>query len=132
MQRTITLDILKAFFSCRLKAYLKAAGQEGVRSDYEATLIASREGLRRKAYQKIQSRHKQNTIATGVSVTRAELSSGADYLLRATLNDENYSLAFDGLQKVDGVSALGSFHYVPALFTEAPNVRKLHRQSNGG
>ena len=75
---TITLEILEAFFNCRLKAYLKLAGHEGVRSDYEATLLASREEVRRKAFHKIQSRHKQDKIAIGASVNKAELAREAD------------------------------------------------------
>jgi len=78
MQRTITLEILEAFFNCRLKAYLKLAGHEGVRSDYEATLLASREEVRRKAFHKIQSRHKQDKIAIGASVNKSELAREAD------------------------------------------------------
>src|SRR6516225_1733963 len=78
MQRTITLEILEAFFNCRLKAYLKLAGHEGVRSDYEATRLASREEVRRKVFHKIQRRHKQDKIAIGASVNQAELAREAD------------------------------------------------------
>jgi hypothetical protein len=38
---------------------------------------------------------------------------------RFKLEDDCYSIDFDGLEKVDGASDLGNFHYVPVLFTEA-------------
>ena len=48
-------------------------------------------------------------------------------MLDATLEDDQLSLGFDGLKRVDGPSKLGDFHYIPMLFVEGRKIRKEQR-----
>ena len=48
-------------------------------------------------------------------------------MLDANLEDDQFSLTFDGLKRVDGPSKLGDFHYVPMLFHEGRKVGKEQR-----
>jgi len=43
---SITVDVLNGYLSCKYKAYLRFAGQHGIKSDYEATLIELRQEVR--------------------------------------------------------------------------------------
>src|SRR4051812_36841689 len=113
---TVTLDLLDDFLSCKYKAYLRLAGQEGIKSEYEAMLIESRRKLRLKAIERIQTQHPEHAPAKGVALTRSALSKATFFILDADLRDECFSVRFDGLKKVDGRSDLGDFHYQPVLF----------------
>jgi predicted RecB family nuclease len=46
------------------------------------------------------------------------LKTGPEVILDGTFQNELVSLRFDGLIKVQGLSELGQFHYVPVLFHE--------------
>jgi hypothetical protein len=43
------------------------------------------------------------------------------------VEDDAFSLRFDGLKKVDGPSKLGDYHYVPVLLHGGGSVRKEQR-----
>ncbi len=45
----------------------------------------------------------------------------------AELEDDRFSIHFDGLKKVDGRSDLGVFHYVPVLFHEGRQILNPQR-----
>jgi hypothetical protein len=38
---TITLDLLDDYLSCKYKAYLRLAGHQGIKSEYEAGLFSA-------------------------------------------------------------------------------------------
>jgi predicted RecB family nuclease len=128
MSSKITLDVLDAVLNCKLKAYLRLAGQQGVKSDYETMLVRFRQQVRQKAIENIHNGHHDDPISIGTRVTRTTLKEGNGFLLDAKLDDDCYLVEFDGLKKVDGPSALGNFHYVPVLFTEDRRIRQSHRR----
>ena len=66
-------------------------------------------------------------MARDIPLTAATLRAGSSFVLNATLEDDLFSLSFDGLKRVDGPSKLGDFHYVPMLFHEARKVGKKQR-----
>jgi predicted RecB family nuclease len=127
MSSKITLDVLDAILFCKLKAHLKLTGQHGVKSDYETTLVGVRQRVRQKAIENILRRYPDSTISIGARMTRTTLKEGKGFFLEARFDDDRYLVDFDGLKKVNGASALGEFHYVPVLFTEAYRVRQHHR-----
>jgi predicted RecB family nuclease len=123
----VTLDLLDGYLNCKYKAYLRSAGHEGIKSEYEAMLIESRRELRLKAIEKIQTQHPEHAHAKGVALTRSALSKATPFILDADLRDDCFSVHFDGLKKVDGRSDLGDFHYQPVLFYEGRHIRKAQR-----
>jgi predicted RecB family nuclease len=128
MSSRITLDVIHSVLNCKLKAYLKLTGRKGVKSDYETMLIDVRQQVRQKAIENIHNKYQFDSIPFGTQVTRTALKEGNSLLLDAKLDDDCYSVDFDGLKRVDGPSALGSFHYVPVLFTEAGRIRHTQRR----
>ena len=127
MTTKITQDIIESYLRCRHKAHLKLTGQRGTRSDYERLLAESREAVRRRATDTILAQHPAGEVERDIPLTPAALKRGAIFLLNATLEDDAFSLAFDGLARVPGASRLGDYHYVPVLFTEGRQVRKTQR-----
>ncbi|HJZ58108.1 MAG TPA: hypothetical protein VKE74_24415, partial [Gemmataceae bacterium] len=75
------------------------------------------------AVAKILARHPDGQLATDIPLTAANLTTGPSYVLGATLEDDVFSLDFDGLKRVDGPSKLGDFHYVPMVGVHGPLLR---------
>jgi len=127
MAAKITRDVLESYLHCKTKAHLKRTGHHGSTSDYEGLLAASRLEVRQEAIGKIVALHSEGELARGIPLTAAALRSGPSFVLDAALEDDLFSLDFDGLERVDGPSKLGDFHYIPILFHEGRKIGKDQR-----
>src|SRR5271157_1343327 len=127
MLTRITRDILESYLHCKYKAHLRLAGEKSTKSAYECLLAEMRGDIKIAAIDKIVSRHAKENVVRNVGLTHAVLNQGALFIFDSLLEDESFSLCFDGLKRVDGPSTLGNFHYVPLLFHEGRQVRKEHR-----
>jgi predicted RecB family nuclease len=124
MGAKITRDIIESHLHCRLKAHLKLAGNQGIRSDYEGFLLQTRREVRQQAIGKILAEPSRHDVASNIPLTVASLRAGSSYVLDTILEDDLFSVSFDGLKKVDGPSDLGDFHYVPIVFHEGRTLGK--------
>ena len=127
MAARITRDIIESYLHCRLKAHLKLAGNQGIRSDYEGFLLQTRRDVRQQAISKIISKTSRDDVASKIPLTVTSLRAGSSYVLDTILEDDLLSVSFDGLKRVDGPSGLGDFHYVPMYFHEGHGVGKAQR-----
>lgn len=127
MSVKITRDVLESYLNCKFKGHLKLTGQQGTKSDYETMLNDIRAEVRVAAIERIIASHPAQEIPRNIPLTTDALKQGAPFLLDPILEDDLFSLAFDGLKKVDGPSKLGDFHYLPILFYEGQKVRKEQR-----
>jgi hypothetical protein len=127
MVTKITSDVLESYLHCKFKGHLKLAGQQGTKCDFEAMLMQLRAKVKLKAIDTILDRHPDDQVARNIPLTIAALKRGCAYILDSTLEDDAMAILFDGLQRVDGASKLGDFHYVPVLFHERENVDKEQR-----
>src|ERR1022692_5120354 len=107
MATKITRDILESYLNCKLKGHLKLTGQQGSKCDYETLLTERRAEVRLAAIGTILARHAGEVIPRNIPLTIAALKQSASFLLNSTLEDDFFSLAFDGLKKVEGPSNLG-------------------------
>jgi predicted RecB family nuclease len=119
----ITREAVEAHLKCRLKAHLLMAGEHGHPHDYELMLKEAREHVRSAAVVKLLSRHGQGA-PRGQPLTADLLRQGHALLLDAVLEDDDLSLRFDALVRVEGGSGLGDFHYLPVLFHEAERPKE--------
>jgi predicted RecB family nuclease len=126
MATRITRDILEAHLSCRYKGHLKQLGEAGMRSEFEELSAELRSAVRKQALDRITSRAATRDVLRDVTLTLTVLQAGPAFVLDPLLEDDTVSFRFDGLQKVDGASKLGDFHYVPVFFHSGP-VRKEQR-----
>jgi predicted RecB family nuclease len=127
MATKITRDIIESYLNCKYKGYLKLAKQRGIESDYEGLLAESRDEVKRRATDSILARYQGDKVQRDLLLAPAALKRGAAFLLNATLEDEQISLAFDGLKRLPGASKLGDFHYIPVLFFEGRQLRRQQR-----
>jgi predicted RecB family nuclease len=123
----ITRDVLEAYLHCKYKAHLKLDGEQGTPSEYGVFLTERREEARLQAIDRILARHGQDEVVRNVSLTAAALKAGPPFILDVLLENGPFSVYVDALQRVDGSSKLGDFHYAPVLFDQGEHVRKEQR-----
>ena len=127
MVTKLTRDIIESFLNCRYKAHLRFVGEQGTLSEYEPLLAARQDDAKRRAIDTILGLQALQDVKRNVILTPPALKQGAGFIVNATLEDEDFALAFDGLKRVPGASNLGDFHYVPVLFSQTRQVRKQQR-----
>jgi hypothetical protein len=93
MERRITRDLLASYLTCKYKGFLKRAGQEGIASDYEQMLTATRDRVRLQVIDKLVARHSETEIAKNIPLTASRLRQGPLFIVDATLEDECFSLS---------------------------------------
>jgi predicted RecB family nuclease len=120
----ITRDVLESYLSCKYKAHLKLAGQQGARCDYESLLSGVRGEVKARTAKALRARHAESLIASNVPLTPEVLGKGWLVILDASLEADELSILFDGLERKDGRSKIGDFHYLPVLCHEGRKVRK--------
>ena len=109
----VTRRVLEGYLHCKYLAHLRLCGREGVRSDYESTVLEMRREQCIATTETLRARYAERGTAVGINVTRTELRRGANLILDAELQDDTFRVRFDGLKRIDGHSDLGPFHYVP-------------------
>ncbi len=124
MPTKITSVILEGFLNCNLKGHLKALGETGAASEFEKMLLARRAKARLRLIEKLLAIQPANSVERDVLLTLATLKRGSRFILDAVLDDDRFSLHFDGLQRTDGTSKLGRFHYVPLLIHDSHQIRR--------
>jgi predicted RecB family nuclease len=123
----ITNEVLEGYLNCKTKGRLKLAGEGGTPTDYEAMTGRARQASREGALAKLIARFGEGDACRGIAVNAATLKEGKLLLGDATLEDETLSLRFDALKQVDGVSKLGSHHYLPVLHAHGDKVAQRQK-----
>jgi predicted RecB family nuclease len=111
----ITPEVLAAYLNCKYKAYLILSGVVLERSAHEQWLHCNEEQYANAAARALV-RDNPNLIAVQ-SLSREHLKQGTAFIIRSQVEQEHFAFSFHALQRVPGASALGSFHYVPVLFS---------------
>jgi predicted RecB family nuclease len=128
MTMKITRAVLEGYLECTYKGRLRLAGEPGEESDYQKMTTEQEVQVRALAFTDQLARHPGGEVCRGARLTVANLGRGAPLVLDATIEDEEVSLQFDGLMRVEGASRLGAFHFAPVLCQAGPTVRRQARQ----
>jgi predicted RecB family nuclease len=123
----ITKDVLASYLNCKYKAHLKLSGQHGTTSQYETLLTDIAQGLTQRATETILAQTGKAEVLRHLPLTYHLLKQGAPYILDAMAEDNDLSLRFDGLKRIDGSSRLGVFHYIPLLFHGGETIRQQEK-----
>jgi predicted RecB family nuclease len=121
----ITYAVVEGFLQCKYLGALRLAGDQG-ESEYLTMLRERRRLVRSEAADQVQSAGGQ--IRSGVVISREMLLQAEELLLDARLIRDEVNMEYPGLQRVRGGSALGSFHYVPVLFSAERRLNRIDRQ----
>ncbi|MBV8843298.1 MAG: IS66 family transposase [Bryobacterales bacterium] len=121
----LTFAVLEGYLHCKYLGLLRFAGEHGDASEYLVSLDERRRGVRIAAVEKF--RRNGGHVASEIALTREALLCGEELILDARLIRDGIVMEFPGLQRVPGRSALGSFHYLPVLFSADRRSHKLER-----
>ena len=97
MASKITRVVLDAQVHCRLKAYFRLCGEEGIKSDIETLLLDARQEVRAKAIGKIRGHYADGEVDMDIPLSRAALGKGAPFILHGHIQDDRQAIRFDGL-----------------------------------
>ena len=122
MAAKISSQVIECFLKCRYKAALKLIGEAGQKSAFELFERECQTSAFYRARQTLASRCIQN-----VSLNGSVLAQGADMILCAHLDNSEVSIHFDALQRVDGSSQVGAFHYQPVLIVSREKITTEHK-----
>src|SRR4051812_9151692 len=114
----VTRDVVESFLACKLKGFLRLDGQQGTKSDYEILMREVKDEILQRAGASLIGRHRDEEAMRGLKATPATLGQGAPLILDATVEDDEFSVTFDGLERVDDPSRPGGYHYIPVLVAE--------------
>ncbi len=123
----ITTDVLSSYLNCKYKAYLKMTGQHGTTSQYETLFSDIAQSLTERAIEKVLAQTENGEVLRHVPLTCHLLKQGVLYILDATAEDNDLSLHFDGVKRIDGSSGLGTFHYIPLVFHNGDTIRQQEK-----
>jgi predicted RecB family nuclease len=111
----ITTEVLAEYLQCRYKAYLILTGVACEPSPYEHWLSRDEDKYAAAGRSALVRDHScLNDIR---SLATKHLKQGPSYVVQADVQQEDFAFSFDALQRVQGASQLGVFHYVPVLFS---------------
>jgi predicted RecB family nuclease len=128
MSTKITRAVLEGYLECTYKGRLRLTGEPGEESDYQKMTTEQEAQVRALSFTRLLARHPEGEVCRGARLTVADLGRRAPLVLDATIEDEEASLRFDGLMRVEGASRLGDFHYAPVLCQAGPTIRRQTRQ----
>ena len=111
----ITKEIFKSYLQCPYKAYLLSLGKSGVKCEYE-TVFAEIDG---KYY--IEALKKFGIMEYSFENIRDQSDGKKGILYQTSIESKGMS-ASCVFERVSGGSALGSFHYVPVMFSTNGNI----------
>ena len=123
----ITRDVLESYIACHYKAYLKLADQTDGITDGRTLLLDKKLQYPSTSEGAVRSRHRANQDTTSVKLTSSYLRKGKAYILDGLFETDLISLHIDGLQRVEGSSDLGDFHYLPFVSKSGAEVHETQR-----
>lgn len=121
----ITECLLDAALDCSYKAFLLSQGEEGKLHELVKIEQERRDEHRQKAVAALLARHKLE--GAPVSPVLSQLSEGRPLLLDVKLEAHPFSFRFDALERCEGKSQFGSFHFRPVLFEHSDRIRPRQR-----
>src|SRR5271165_6377294 len=104
MSTKITRAVLEGYLECTYKGQLRLVGVTGQESDYQKMVTEQEAEARARAWTRLLACHHDGKAWGGARLTGDDLGRGAPLVLDATIEDEEASLQFDGLMRVEGVS----------------------------
>jgi predicted RecB family nuclease len=122
----ITRGVLESYIACRYKAYLMLAGHEA-ETGHEHEPQAPMDSEQISSFEQVAHLQNGNRANSQVELTPKLLRKGLPEIPGGLHQTTLASFKFDGLQKVDGKSDIGDFHYVPILLYPAGQVQEAQR-----
>lgn len=123
---SITRDVLESYIACEYKAYLKLAEQaDGTKGRHTTPFGDSQYPSQLAGPVRTPFRADENAIP--VRLTSSCLRKAKHHILNILFETDTVSIHIEGLQRVEGSSSLGDFHYLPLVFKTGSDTDEAQR-----
>jgi predicted RecB family nuclease len=109
----ITKQVFDGFIHCRRKGILRLTSSSSNPTDYVRFLDARRTEYSKDAKQHLRAKH---PVTHSCSSETSPQKHGSSLLLDVPISCNRYTTTIDALERYEGSSDLGSFHYRPVRF----------------
>ena len=128
MSARISRQVIDGNLDCHCKGWLRLVGENGVWSDY-ARMTSEEEGnAASRSLTHLLSCYLEGKHCHGAPLCATDLRQGLSVLVDAIIENEQATVLFDGLVRVDGPSQLGDFHYQPIICQAGIAIRTKTRR----
>src|SRR5262245_46600674 len=100
MARRLSREILETHLHCRYKGHLYWAGEQAEPADPEVLSAGLRADVRQRVIDRLAAERLASEVVREAPLTAAVLKAGPAFVLDAFLEDDSFSLRFDGLKRV--------------------------------
>lgn len=121
MAGPISTEVIEAYLACKYKARLMLDGEKGAKSEFELFEARARADALSCARSNFAG------VTQDITINRSVLAKGAAIYFGVRLDEGNLSVQIDALQRAEGSSALGAFHYVPLLVVAREKIQPEHK-----
>ena len=122
--KNVSNEIFDAFLICSYKSFLLASGLKGEKSDYIELISRLDNEYRVAASNRIGITAEQSLAANNPKCQLQELRAGDEIFFNFCVTVGGLNSQIDAVKRVEGVSQLGPFHYIPMLFCRNVRIRK--------
>jgi predicted RecB family nuclease len=109
----LTASAFEAFLYCRYKSFLTINNTTGQASDFERHTDAQNGAYRKRVRSTLLTQHKSADILYSPPLSLHTLQKGKPLILDVNALGSSLSASIDVLQRVNGASPVGDFHYQP-------------------
>lgn len=124
---TISDSAFSAYLDCPYKAFLTLQRQMGTQRHFHKLQSRLHQKLLPRIESEILRVVSPLTLSRKFRTTFSDLRRGSPLILNTVLASSPYSCRVAALQRVDGPSSLGGFHYTPILFHEDAAISPSHK-----
>ena len=124
---TVSNEIFDAFLICSYKAFLLASGLKGEKSDYIELISRLDNEYRVAASSRVAITAGQGLATINPKCHFKELRAGHKIFFNVCATVEGLNTKIHAVKRVEGISKLGGFHYVPMLFCRDVRIRKIQK-----
>src|SRR3954447_4087029 len=123
----ITKDVIESYMACHYKAFLKLTGHEGAIPEYQQLHPSENSRFPLTSVDEVHSQPVGSQLAESIVLTSSYLRHGVLLIANGVFKTDLISLSIDGLQRVEGVSAIGDFHYLPLILHSTDQALKTQK-----
>jgi hypothetical protein len=123
----VSNEIFDAFLICSYKSFLLARGLKGEKSDYIKLISRLDNEYRVTASNRLAITAGQGLAANIPKFQFQELRAGDEIFFNACVTVEGLNSQIDAVKRVEGLSQLGAFHYIPVIFCRKARIGKIQK-----
>jgi predicted RecB family nuclease len=120
----ITDGHFESFLHCPFKSYLLINREVGIKTDFEILQTELQTKYENQILRILKNKYKEEEILEQSSITFSDLKKGKKIVIGKHIESHELICCINVLEKVNGKSTLGRFHYCPILLSHKEKLTK--------